>query len=233
MTGRRSGAERVPSGRVDLDVPIWMCRSGGEGMLVPALPAPLWRACPASAGRRPVTLVHPCVCFTQHLRNHMHRFILGDGADGCVSIKAGLSPTAMSPGIVRDRRDGDGESVRANAFQTFRPRRRRPSRQCISRWLVPPPGRAQGKKGFTMNRARAHARRWRRWAAAAMAAAATAACTVIGTSPAAYAVTIDPNAWYQIVSRHSGLALGIASSVTTDGARLIQTARRDQASQQF
>lgn len=84
-----------------------------------------------------------------------------------------------------------------------------------------------------MNRARAHARRWRRWAAAAMAAAATAACTVIGTSPAAYAVTIDPNAWYQIVSRHSGLALGIASSVTTDGARLIQTARRDQASQQF
>jgi len=68
---------------------------------------------------------------------------------------------------------------------------------------------------------------------AVVAGTVVAATATIVTFSNAYAVTIDPNAWYQIVSRHSGLALGIAGSSTADQAGLIQTSRGDQASKQF
>jgi GH43 family beta-xylosidase len=60
-----------------------------------------------------------------------------------------------------------------------------------------------------------------------------AAATTVVTQGTAYAVTIDPNAWYQIVSRHSGMALAISGGSTADGAGLVQTARGSQTSQQF
>ncbi|MDQ7911332.1 family 43 glycosylhydrolase [Phytohabitans sp. ZYX-F-186] len=75
--------------------------------------------------------------------------------------------------------------------------------------------------------------RWRRSLAATVAGAVVAVSAVAVTYSAAYAVTIDPNAWYQVVSRHSGLALGIAGGSTADQAGLVQTARASQASQQF
>jgi arabinan endo-1,5-alpha-L-arabinosidase len=68
---------------------------------------------------------------------------------------------------------------------------------------------------------------------AVVVAAAVAATAAVAAISAAYAVTIDPNAWYQIVSRHSGLALGIANSSTADQAGLVQTTRSSQTSQQF
>jgi arabinan endo-1,5-alpha-L-arabinosidase len=60
-----------------------------------------------------------------------------------------------------------------------------------------------------------------------------AASAVVVTFSTAYAVTIDTNAWYQIVSRHSGQALSISGGSTADGAGLVQTARGSQTSQQF
>ncbi|GAA4457913.1 family 43 glycosylhydrolase [Phytohabitans houttuyneae] len=76
-------------------------------------------------------------------------------------------------------------------------------------------------------------RRLRRSLVAALVGAVVAASAAVVTFSNAYAVTIDPNAWYQVVSRHSGLALGIAGSSTADQAGLVQTARGDQASKQF
>jgi GH43 family beta-xylosidase len=78
----------------------------------------------------------------------------------------------------------------------------------------------------------ARRRPWRAIAVGTAGLLATVSAVVV-TSSAAQAVTIDPNAWYQIVSRHSGLALGIAGSSTADQAGLIQTSRGDQASKQF
>lgn len=76
-------------------------------------------------------------------------------------------------------------------------------------------------------------RRLRRPLAIVVTSAVVAVSALVATFSTAYAVTIDPNAWYQVVSRHSGLALGIAGSSTADGAALVQTARGSQASQQF
>jgi arabinan endo-1,5-alpha-L-arabinosidase len=67
---------------------------------------------------------------------------------------------------------------------------------------------------------------------AAVAAVVTATAAVV-THGDAYAVSIDPNTWYQIVSRHSGLALTIAGGSTVDGAGLVQSLRGSQPSQQF
>ena len=50
---------------------------------------------------------------------------------------------------------------------------------------------------------------------------------------AATAATIDPAAYYQIVSRHSGKALDIAGQSTADGAGVVQWTRINGASQQF
>jgi arabinan endo-1,5-alpha-L-arabinosidase len=63
--------------------------------------------------------------------------------------------------------------------------------------------------------------------------AVVAASAVVAVGGDAYAVTIDTNAWYQVVSRHSGLALGIGGGSTADGAGLVQAARGSQQSQQF
>ncbi len=67
--------------------------------------------------------------------------------------------------------------------------------------------------------------------AAAVTVAASAAFAVAGTSAAA---VIDPNAYYQLVNRHSGKALEIGNSSTADGAALVQrTPNSAAANQQF
>jgi arabinan endo-1,5-alpha-L-arabinosidase len=83
-----------------------------------------------------------------------------------------------------------------------------------------------------MNRADS-VRRLRRSLAVVAAAAVVAVSTAVATFSDAYAVTIDTNAWYQVVSRHSGRALEIAGGSAADGAGLVQNTRNGQASQQF
>jgi arabinan endo-1,5-alpha-L-arabinosidase len=76
-------------------------------------------------------------------------------------------------------------------------------------------------------------RRLRRTVAVVVTGAVVAVSAAVATFTTAHAVTIDPNAWYQIVSRHSGRALNIASASTADGAGLVQSAPAAAASQQF
>jgi pectate lyase len=52
-------------------------------------------------------------------------------------------------------------------------------------------------------------------------------------APAAHAQTVDPDAWYEIVSRHSGKAIDVAGGSTADGAMVQQWARSGGANQQF
>jgi arabinan endo-1,5-alpha-L-arabinosidase len=75
-------------------------------------------------------------------------------------------------------------------------------------------------------------RRWSPWALA-MAGILVVAAAVVATSPSAQAVTIDPTAWYQIVSRHSGKALAIGQASTADGAGLVQLTLGTGTNQQF
>src|SRR5687767_13454419 len=79
------------------------------------------------------------------------------------------------------------------------------------------------------------ARRRRPWPAVRMAVVAVlvASATTVVTQGSAYAVTIDPNAWYQVVSRHSGMALAIGGASTADGAGLVQTTAGSATNQQF
>nr|MDT0659291.1 family 43 glycosylhydrolase [Micromonospora sp. DSM 115978] len=49
----------------------------------------------------------------------------------------------------------------------------------------------------------------------------------------ASAATVDPNAWYVLVARHSGKALDVYGRATTDGARIAQWSRNDGAWQQW
>jgi hypothetical protein len=77
---------------------------------------------------------------------------------------------------------------------------------------------------------------WRAWLAAAFTGALTVGLTAVGVTvaaPAAHAVTIDPNAWYEIVSRHSGKAIDVAGQSTADAAGVQQWARSNQSNQQF
>src|SRR5262245_57233847 len=76
------------------------------------------------------------------------------------------------------------------------------------------------------------ARRVRAFAIAVTAVLVTAAAVVVASS-AAQAVTIDTNAWYQIVSRHSGKALAISGGSTADQAGLVQMTLSSATSQQF
>jgi arabinan endo-1,5-alpha-L-arabinosidase len=62
---------------------------------------------------------------------------------------------------------------------------------------------------------------------------AIALATVSVVSPTADAATIDPAAFYQLVSRHSGKALTIAGGSTADGAGLVQQTTGSSANQQF
>lgn len=80
------------------------------------------------------------------------------------------------------------------------------------------------------------ARTWRRWWRGPMAglgAAALVVATVAISPHPAMAATIDTNAWYQIVSRHSGKAIDICGQSTADRACVQQWARNNQANQQF
>ncbi|GAA3486999.1 non-reducing end alpha-L-arabinofuranosidase family hydrolase [Streptomyces cremeus] len=58
------------------------------------------------------------------------------------------------------------------------------------------------------------------------------AATVLGAPPAA-AATVDTNAWYVLVNRHSGKALDVHNLATGDGARITQWTRNDQNQQQW
>jgi pectate lyase len=78
-------------------------------------------------------------------------------------------------------------------------------------------------------------RRGRSLRAALLAAATLAAAgvlAVVGGSGAS-AATIDTNAWYQIVSRHSGKAIDVCGQSTADRACIQQYARANQTNQQF
>src|SRR3954454_12174623 len=74
--------------------------------------------------------------------------------------------------------------------------------------------------------------RWWRGALAAMIVL-TAAGTVAVTASSASAATIDTNASYVLVNRTSSKALDVYNLATTDGARITQWARNDQAQQQW
>jgi GH43 family beta-xylosidase len=69
--------------------------------------------------------------------------------------------------------------------------------------------------------------------AVAVVAAVVAVPAAVVMYSTAYAATIDPNAWYRIVSRHSGLALNVAGASTADGAGLVQSTPAAATSQQF
>jgi len=60
----------------------------------------------------------------------------------------------------------------------------------------------------------------------------TGTATTVIAAPAT-AAEIDPNAWYEIVSRHSGKAIDIEGRSTQDGARVIQWTRNGRENQQF
>ncbi|MEQ4304702.1 pectate lyase [Plantactinospora sp. B6F1] len=76
----------------------------------------------------------------------------------------------------------------------------------------------------------------RRWRAAALAGVTTLATVAtigvvdVGTASAA---TVDTNATYVVISRHSGKALDVFEWATNDGAPIVQFARNDLAVQQW
>jgi hypothetical protein len=67
---------------------------------------------------------------------------------------------------------------------------------------------------------------------AAVTLAASGVIAVVGTTGAS-AATIDTNAWYQLVSRHSGKAIDVCGQSTADLACIQQYARANQGNQQF
>jgi pectate lyase len=74
----------------------------------------------------------------------------------------------------------------------------------------------------------------RRWRIPAVALLSLALAGVgVLFAPAANAVTIDTNAWYVIVSRHSGKAVDVYNLSTADGAPINQWARNDGNWQQW
>jgi hypothetical protein len=77
----------------------------------------------------------------------------------------------------------------------------------------------------------AETRRRPRWLAVVAVAALVAAGAAVRAEPAS-AATVDPNAWYVLISRHSGKALDNGSS-TADGAGIMQWSRNDGAAQQW
>jgi hypothetical protein len=76
-------------------------------------------------------------------------------------------------------------------------------------------------------------RRPRHYIAALASAALVAGGTVLVAVPPAHAATIDPSAYYQIVSRHSGKAIEVAGQSTANGAAVQQWTRNSQTNQQF
>jgi hypothetical protein len=80
--------------------------------------------------------------------------------------------------------------------------------------------------------ARPRRRGWLAAGVVGVTALLTGAGTVVGV-PAASAATVDPNAWYVLVARHSGKALDLYNLATNDGAPLVQWPRNDGAWQQW
>ena len=76
-------------------------------------------------------------------------------------------------------------------------------------------------------------RRRRRCTAALATTVLVAGATLLVPGQPANAATIDPLAYYQIVSRHSGKAIEIAGQSTANGAAVQQWTRTGQANQQF
>ncbi|MCP2334666.1 Ricin-type beta-trefoil lectin domain-like [Actinoalloteichus cyanogriseus DSM 43889] len=76
------------------------------------------------------------------------------------------------------------------------------------------------------------ARPTRRWRTAVTAVIATVFAT-LGVPAAANAATVDPNAYYQLVNRHSGKALDIEARGTGDGVNAVQWTRNSGTNQQF
>src|SRR5690606_19139020 len=88
------------------------------------------------------------------------------------------------------------------------------------------------REGAGMSRATSR----RRWLSAAFAGVVTAGLTAVGltaAAPVAHAATIDTDAWYQLISRHSGKAIDIEGASTADAARVIQWAPTGGQNQQF
>jgi beta-xylosidase len=75
--------------------------------------------------------------------------------------------------------------------------------------------------------------RLRRRLGFALTAVLAAAAVVVGVAPVASAATIDTSAWYVLVNRNSGKALDLYNLATSDGARITQWSRNDQAQQQW
>jgi hypothetical protein len=75
----------------------------------------------------------------------------------------------------------------------------------------------------------------RRWRAGLLAAAtlAGAATVVAVAAPGASAATVDTNATYVFVNRHSGKAMDLFNWATNDGAPIVQYARNNLAVQQW
>src|SRR5688572_19162691 len=87
---------------------------------------------------------------------------------------------------------------------------------------------------MTMESAPLPARRRRRRDVPVLAGVAIVTCAAALVLPhPADAATIDPSAYYQIVSRHSGKAIEIAEQSTVDGAAVQQWTRAARGSQQF
>src|SRR5215204_7004943 len=74
---------------------------------------------------------------------------------------------------------------------------------------------------------------FRRCLAAVAGAALVAGTAALVPAQPANAATIDPLAYYQIVSRHSGKAIEIAGQSTANGAAVQQWTRTSQTNQQF
>ena len=75
---------------------------------------------------------------------------------------------------------------------------------------------------------RSRRRRWR----GALVVATTGVLVAAGAAglPTASAATVDTNAWYVLVNRHSGKALDLYNLATADGAPIVQWTRNDGAS---
>jgi hypothetical protein len=73
-----------------------------------------------------------------------------------------------------------------------------------------------------------------RWIGAAIGAILTVLLGSLAFVPrTAAAATVDTNAWYVLVNRHSGKALDLYNFATTDGAPIVQWARSDGNQQQW
>ncbi|MEV4161791.1 non-reducing end alpha-L-arabinofuranosidase family hydrolase [Nonomuraea dietziae] len=75
--------------------------------------------------------------------------------------------------------------------------------------------------------------RFRPLAVLATVATLLASLFVVLQTQSAYAATVDTNAWYVLVNRHSGKALDVYNLATNDGARITQWSRNNQNQQQW